>query len=305
MIGETSTNKLDNLPKVILDFVVCLGNKTNKMLIPTNKEDILFKHNEREALYYLTNPLSCMPHIQKEHILAYVYSGELTIQDGEKELTVRSKSSVFIRRNHRIKFSIRNEKEENVRIVLLILSRNLLLRFYQKMNKTLLSEDKESFKVSFFTIPWGADVASLFLSLIPYIDAAKQLPDEIMELKLTEAIHILLCSDNRVTSTIFDFAEPWKIDILNFLNNNFMYDLSIKEIALYTGRSIATFKRDFKKISNLTPQKWIIKKRLEYAQQLLKEGKKVSDIYLDLGFISLSHFSTAYKREYGIAPTRG
>jgi AraC-like DNA-binding protein len=275
------------------------------MLKPSKKEDFLLRHHEREAVYYLTNPLSCMPHIQKDHILAYVYSGELWIQEGEKNLIAGPQSTVFIRRNHRIRFLIKNGQDENIQIALLVLNRNVLIRFYQQLNKALLSETNADLKDSFLTIPSGADVESLFLSLIPYINSAKQPPDEIMELKLAEAIHILLHTDKRVPSILFDFAEPWKIDILDFMNNNFMYDLSIKEIALYTGRSVATFKRDFRKVSDLSPQKWIIKKRLEYAQQLLKEGKKVSDIYLDLGFISLSHFSTAYKREYGIAPTRG
>jgi AraC-like DNA-binding protein len=272
---------------------------------PSKKEDFLFRHYEREALYYLTNPLSCMPHIQKDNILAYVYSGELWVGDGEKELIVGPKSTVFIRRNHRIKFLIKNGQDEKIQIALLVLNRNFLIRFYQQMNKTILAKTNGLLKESFLTIPSGAYVESLFLSLIPYINSSQQPHDEIMELKLTEAIHILLHTDKRVPSILFDFAEPWKVDILDFMNNNFMYDLSIKEIALYTGRSVATFKRDFRKVSDLSPQKWIIKKRLENAQQLLKEGKKVSDIYLDLGFISLSHFSTAYKREYGIAPTRG
>jgi hypothetical protein len=32
-----------------------------------------------------------------------------------------------------------------------------------------------------------------------------------------------------------------------------MYDLSLEEMASYTGRSLASFKRDFKKISPLSP----------------------------------------------------
>lgn len=32
-----------------------------------------------------------------------------------------------------------------------------------------------------------------------------------------------------------------------------MYDFSMEDLATFTGRSLATFKRDFKKISTLTP----------------------------------------------------
>jgi AraC family transcriptional regulator, exoenzyme S synthesis regulatory protein ExsA len=120
-----------------------------------------------------------------------------------------------------------------------------------------------------------------------------------------EGMYILFNADSRTPVALFDFIAPWKIDILEFLNENFMYNLSLKEIAQYTGRSLATLKRDFNKLSELSPSKWITDKRLEVAHQQLKYGSKnVSDIYHNLGFKSLSHFSTAYKRKYGIAPTK-
>ncbi len=87
-------------------------------------------------------------------------------------------------------------------------------------------------------------------------------------------------------------------------DHHFMCDLSIEEIAHYTGRSLATFKRDFKKISDLTPEKWLIKKRLDKAYELMKTGKKkVVEVYAEVGFRNPSHFSTAFKKEFGIAPT--
>ena len=80
------------------------------------------------------------------------------------------------------------------------------------------------------------------------------------------------------------------------MNENYMYELTMEEMAHYTGRSLATFKRDFKKISDLTPEKWLIRKRLEVAYALMKEGgKKVVDVYAEVGFKNPSHFSTAFK----------
>ena len=81
------------------------------------------------------------------------------------------------------------------------------------------------------------------------------------------------------------------------------YDLSLDEIAGYTGRSLATFKRDFRKISDLTPQKWLMKKRLEVAHDLIKnQGRKVSEVCFDVGFKNLSHFSKIYKNTFGYSP---
>jgi AraC-like DNA-binding protein len=47
-----------------------------------------------------------------------------------------------------------------------------------------------------------------------------------------------------------------------------------------------------------------VRKRLQEAYFLVpNRGRKPSDIYLELGFESLSHFSVAFKKEFGIVPT--
>ena len=87
---------------------------------------------------------------------------------------------------------------------------------------------------------------------------------------------------------VIRLSTPWKMDILDFMNENYMYEFTLEELAHYTGRSLATFKRDFKKVSALTPEKWLIRKRLEVAYHLLKEERrKVVDVYAEVGFKNL------------------
>ena len=75
------------------------------------------------------------------------------------------------------------------------------------------------------------------------------------------------------------------------------------EFATYTGRSLATFKRDFAKVSDLPPEKWLIRKRLDKAYEMLRDGKrKPSDVYYEVGFKNRSHFSIAFKRQFGVSP---
>ena len=172
------------------------------------------------------------------------------------------------------------------------------------MEKKQLPADDKRQKISLQKLPANRpDIVSLFESMTPYFDSDIPPTDELLKLKMTEGILILLNTDKNVYASLFDFTEPWKIDILDFMNENYMYDLSVEEIASFTGRSLASFKRDFKKISPLSPEKWVIQKRLEQARRKIDNGKKVSDICFEEGFKSLSHFSTAYKRKYGVPPT--
>ena len=107
-----------------------------------------------------------------------------------------------------------------------------------------------------------------------------------------------------LSSFLFDFSEPYKIDLEKFMLSNFHFNVTIEKFAQLTGRSLAGFKRDFQKIFGVAPRHWLQERRLAEARHLIEnKNKKPSAIYLDLGFESLSHFSHAFKKRYGRTPT--
>jgi AraC-like DNA-binding protein len=125
------------------------------------------------------------------------------------------------------------------------------------------------------------------------------------EIKIKEVLILLLQEDAGLKDVLFDFNEPGKIDIEAFMNKNYHFNVNLDRFAYLTGRSLATFKRDFEKIFGVTPGKWLLKKRLQEAYYLLSEkGKMASDIYMDLGFEDLSHFSFVFKKQYGLSPSK-
>ena len=91
-----------------------------------------------------------------------------------------------------------------------------------------------------------------------------------------------------------------KNDLLDFMCANFRSDMSMPEFAKASGRSLSTFKRDFKKISELSPERWLTDHRLHAAYELLKRGRRVSDVCFDVGFKNVSHFSAIFKRKFGM-----
>ena len=139
--------------------------------------------------------------------------------------------------------------------------------------------------------------------MTPYFNSAIRPTDELLQLKMIEGLYVILNTDKNLYASLFDFADPWKIDIMNFMEQNYMNDLTLGEMANYTGRSLASFKRDFSKVSDLSPQKWVIRRRLEAARILMLSGKqKVTDVCYSVGFKNLSHFSKVYKEFYGSSP---
>ncbi|MFZ4263492.1 helix-turn-helix domain-containing protein [Sphingobacterium sp. HJSM2_6] len=145
---------------------------------------------------------------------------------------------------------------------------------------------------------------AFFQSLLPYYENPEVLNEAITTLKIREAIELLLQRGSNTKNWLFDFSEPFKIDLESFMLQNYVYHVSLKEFARLSGRSISTFKRDFKKIFDTTPEKWIREQRLQKAHYLIKEKKqKPIDIYLQVGFENLSHFSTTFKEYFGFTPS--
>lgn len=145
---------------------------------------------------------------------------------------------------------------------------------------------------------------SFFASILPYFDMTEALPPDIVSLKAEEAISILRLVDPGIDSVLAYFEEPGKIDLAGFMEKNFVFNLTLDKFGYLTGRSLSTFKKDFKKIFGTTPQRWLTQKRLELAYLQLKEQhRRPIDVYYEVGFENLSHFSFAFKKQFGKTPT--
>lgn len=123
-------------------------------------------------------------------------------------------------------------------------------------------------------------------------------------LKLKEALLLMMHLDPEAGSLLFNFTDPVKADLSCYMQAHFRFNVTIDKFAYLTGRSLATFKRDFIKIFGLSPQRWLQQRRLKEAHYLIREKRmKISEVYPEVGFEDLSHFSFAFKKLYGKAPT--
>jgi AraC-like DNA-binding protein len=239
-----------------------------------------------------------------DHSAVYVLAGELEINEGGRITCLHKGECAFIRKDNRVSITKQSKDGEQFKSVSLRFPRKFLREFYRTLNKKQLPGDVKRYEVSLQKLPLRPDITSLFESMTPYFNSTIAPTPELINLKMTEGVYALLNTDKNFYSALFDFTEPWKIDILSFLNENYMYDLSMEEIASFTGRSLASFKRDFAKISDLSPQKWLIDKRLKVAfEKIRNERQKASDVCFEVGFKSLSHFSSTFKKQFGFPPT--
>lgn len=288
--------------QVYPDYTLARSNINKYMVTP--QETTIFNYSDI-IFSFIVNDDSICTHKAISHLLIYVYSGKMSIMEDEEEIVATAGECIFVKRDHSVIITKTSHNGEQYQGITLKFTRNFLRDYFKTLNPQDIPKNQKPFASSVVKLSKSADIDSIFYSMIPYFDSRNKPNDELMLLKIREGLISLLTLDKRFYPTLFDFTEPWKIDIFDFLNKNYMCDLSIEEIALYTGRSLATFKRDFKKISNLSPQKWIMRKRLDVAYERIKsKGEKIADVCFSVGFKNRAHFTTAFKKQFGVVPTQ-
>jgi len=237
-----------------------------------------------------------------DHVFTYQVSGMMIMNDGSQRYIFNPGDFRFGRRNHLVKFNKLPPEGGEFKSVSVHFDQAFLRNFSME---TGYKAEKHVNSSAVLALNPDALYKNYFNSLIPYMRLNGIEDEGLISLKLREALMLLLKINPEMKDILFDFGEPGKIDLEAFMNSNFHFNVGLNRFAYLTGRSLATFKRDFEKLFHITPSRWLQQRRLQEAHYLIKEkGKTASDIYLDLGFEDLSHFSFAFKKQYGMAPSR-
>ena len=235
-----------------------------------------------------------------EHFFLFLIKGTMTGYDGNKSFTLKAGEYCLARKNHLARYHKQKDNGGFEKIVMVF--EEAFLKEFKKKN-TISVESSDS-KDAFILLKKDKLVPNFIGSLELYYNEDGKIDEAFSKVKREELMLILLRTNPGLGNILFDFESPEKIDLRAFMNRNYKFNVSLERFAYLTGRSLSVFKRDFKNIFGDTPSHWLIQKRLIEAYFLIdKKGKKPSEIYLDLGFEDLSHFSFVFKKKFGLNPT--
>lgn len=90
----------------------------------------------------------------------------------------------------------------------------------------------------------------------------------------------------------------------DYLQQHMAHPPSLTKLALIAGINEFKLKRGFKELFGNTVFGYLADLRLALAQSELMDGRKtVTEIAFDLGYASLQHFSSSFKKRYGLTPS--
>jgi len=91
--------------------------------------------------------------------------------------------------------------------------------------------------------------------------------------------------------------------VLSHIRENIGRDLSVTELAQVVGMSQYYFSKLFKMSTGTTPHQYVMRQRVERAQELLRESPMpLSEVATQVGFETQSHFTSVFRKLVGATP---
>lgn len=236
-----------------------------------------------------------------QFVFGYQQAGSLQVYDGKKTISFGKGSYWLAVKNRVARFTKMPPAQGEFKSVSITFNDETLRQFSKKNDKV---SGKKIDAPPVIILKEDNLYNSFFKSLEVYEDFTFTDTKPAVEHKLIEALVVLLKVQPELKDILFDFEEPHKIGLAGFMEENYKFNLPMSQFAYLTGRSLSSFKRDFRKIYQNTPAKWLQTKRLEAAYFLIKEkNRSPSEVYTELGFEDLSHFSYVFKKQFSINPS--
>jgi AraC-like DNA-binding protein len=237
-----------------------------------------------------------------EHTLLFVLGGHKILHIGEHTHIAEAGHIMMMKRGI---YTLSEFIPEglNYEALLLFFTDEFLKKF---LHSYQLSTAAAPEMASYMVIPTNELLDNFKNQFMGYFGKSLDGIENILQLKLQELLLLLLAGPQKQQVLTFlqgiAFGRPLDIDYI--VRTHLFQPLSVEELAKLSGRSLASFKRDFQHKFQCPPKKWINEQRLAHARMLLQHtDKQVSEIAMECGFENIPHFIRIFKQEYGITPS--
>lgn len=236
------------------------------------------------------------------HVISIVLAGEQHIRTYDDEwIKVYPNELLFIPRGLYYVSDLM-PKGGNFRSLLFYFDDEVIHSFLAKSKVTSFGKEQVPNYLKLGSVPMMNVFAETLLQIY---DNQVVRDRQLLRLKLLEMLHLIntLVPEQQLADFLFRLTLPKKRRIKDLMEKNYDKPLKIEDYAYLSGRSISSFRRDFKAFYQTTPQQWLKDRRLDKALQLLSEQElSVSSLAYEVGYENTSYFIKEFKKKVGQSP---
>ena len=263
-------------------------------------QHIINLRNEMEAYYVFAKNLpEIWRSLQTSHCLEIVLTGSCKVHSSECTHKLIAQDIHFRKRGN---YTI--EPSEDYSSLLYFFENPFIINFLKEHVEPSFQEELYA-EIPPFLFKTSPFIIANTQETIDVIQNTREYNSCIAKFSLHQILLQILdrAPDKKYLAYLRYLIHNKKIDLHYYLETNFTENLDLKTLAKQTGRSLSSFKTDFKKEFHTTPQKWLLSRRLKHANHLIKNSTDpISDIAYQSGFENISHFSRVYKDKFGFSP---
>jgi len=162
---------------------------------------------------------------------------------------------------------------------------------------------------SYAWISFNGALSSAFADLPPVFDVPEgqlshltdlRKPNPMLEYQLASDLMLLYATLLEPKKRKQDYVQL----AIDFIQANYMNEISVEEVAQYVGLNRYYLSRLFKRKSGKSIQQYLLEVRLHEARRLLMQDYFVKEVAAMSGFRDVSNFSKIFKREQdGLSPS--
>lgn len=234
-----------------------------------------------------------------QHMISLVSQGEKTIYSDGKPIYISSDTILLLSEGNYL-MTEKQDGREKVKSILIFFDDDFL-QGIRKKNLKIGKNNSEKFP--YVVVPKDEYIND-FIKSVQLLAGQGIFIESLQSAKLSELLLYLFLKYPEEFSHFQNAAATKTAEekIQAIIKNNVFTDLSVSELAFCCHMSLPTFKRKFQQLYHQPPARWIQQQRLTAAADLLQNGAKPGDVYLQVGYENHSSFSQAFKAHFGVLP---
>lgn len=240
-----------------------------------------------------------------EACFVYVLEGGQQTFSPTEKFHIRQKDAILLKCGNYFTEWIEQNNDGFCEAIGIHLYPDILKIIYDKeIPNFVINRDKSSHKLS--VVSNNQLIDAYIESMLFYFDNPTLVDDDLLILKLKELILLLTKTEkaDSIIDIISRLFSPREFQLKEVIEAHLYSNVSLETLASLCNLSLSTFKREFDKIFNEAPAKYLKRKKLEKSQELLKvTDYSIGDIAFKCGFTDIAHFSNSFKEYFGINPS--